>query len=108
MEGSLNAPEEDEVRRLMQVVAAWANVLADAPVGSIIMMLVAEDEIRGKLTVTSYILSELPIQIVNLLGSAPHDTHGFGLYTSFMRDALKVVGKELQIPTLLRDRFDCL
>ena len=106
MEGSLNASEEDEVRRVMQVVAAWANVLADAPIGSTIMMLVAEDESRGSMTVSSYILSELPIQIVDLFGSAPHDTHGFGMYTSFMRDALEVVGKELQIPTLLQDRSD--
>jgi len=106
MEGSLNAPEEDEVRRLMQAVAAWANLLADAPVGSIVMMLAAGDEIRGKMTVTNYILSELPVQVVDMFGSIPHNTHGFGMYTSFMRDALEVVGKELQIPTLLRDRFD--
>ena len=106
MAATLTSEEEAVVLRLTKTVGIWANILAEASWGTTILVLCGADPVRGHLTVTYRIVSQLQVKLINLFGEVEHDNHGFAYYTPFMRDALEVIGNELGIPSLLHDRSD--
>jgi len=52
-------------------------------------------------------MSRLPeVTLINIFGEVKHTNRGFAIYTKFLRDSLHVIGEDLQVPQLLRDRSD--
>ena len=100
---------EDQLcfRNLVHAVSTWASVVAEAPAGATVLVLSAQDVERGSSTVTSRIMSQLPgVTLIAIFGEVKHTNRGFAIYTKFLRDSLHVIGEDLQVPQLLRDRSD--